>query len=215
MFPLAPLRLWGIVWIFLGAAPIEAAGPVAKWLGQDGKDFVGGEPGPAPNGYQDVHVVLSGLPAGRTLAEVEFKGHGRGAWNNQVTNKAAVHVVRGSKPGSFDLYLEPFERETGREFEIKWKLDNGPGGGLYFAGGKADPNLRVGDRGEVGQPGRGRGDLPRPDRPGCGSWAGRVGRCPDRDRQAGPQSGDQGGRRRPGDWADLALGFEPARSAER
>ncbi len=143
MFSLAPLRLWGIIWIFLGAAPIEAAGPVAKWLGQDGKDFVGGEPGPAPNGYQDVHVVLSGLPAGRTLAEVEFKGHGRGAWNNQVTNKAAVHVVPGSKPGSFDLYLEPFERETGREFEIKWKLDNGLGGGLYFAGGKADPNLRV------------------------------------------------------------------------
>ena len=75
-------------------------GPVAKWVGQDGKDFVGAEPGPAPNGYQDVHVILSGLPPGRNLVEVEFKGHGHGAWNNQVKNKAAVHVARSTPAGN-------------------------------------------------------------------------------------------------------------------
>ncbi len=145
MWNLVPVSLrWVILAGSLGmVAPsmLEGAGPVAKWVGQDGKDFVGGEPG--PNGYQDVHIVLSGLPVGRTLTEVVFKGHGRGLWNNQVTNKAAVHIVKGSKPGSFDFYLEPFERETGREFELKWKLDDGRAGGLYFPGGKADPNLRA------------------------------------------------------------------------
>ena len=125
----------------------DAAEPAAKWVGQDGKDFVGAEPGPGPNGYQDIHVVLLGLPPGRNLAEVVFKGHGHGEWNNVVKNKAAVHVVRSAKPGTFDLYLEPYERETGRQFELKWKLDNGQAGGLYFAGGKADPNLRAGGLG--------------------------------------------------------------------
>ncbi len=125
------------------AHDVDAAGPAAKWIGQDGKDLVGGEPGPAPNGYQDVHIAFVGLPAGRNLAEVALTGQGHGLWNNQVTNKYVVKVVSGPRPGTFDLYLEPYQRETGRDFELKWKLDNGQSGNVYFAGGKADPNLRV------------------------------------------------------------------------
>ena len=120
-----------------------AAGPAAKWVGQDGKDFVGGEPGPAPNGYQDVHLMLGGLPPGRYLAEVTLQGHGHGAWSNRETGKSALHIAKASRAGVADLYFEPYQRESGREFEIKWKLDNGQAGGTYFKGGKADPNLRA------------------------------------------------------------------------
>lgn len=149
----AEFRTLALAWVVALAAgagvanPAGAAGPTARWVGQDGKDFVGAEPGPAPNGYQDVHVALVGLPSGRMLTFVELKGHGHGAWNNQVGNKAAVHVARGNRPGTFDLYLEPYQRETGREFELKWKLDDGQSGGLYFPGGKADPSLRAGGAG--------------------------------------------------------------------
>ena len=143
MVATASVRVWAIALGLLITARLDAAGPVAKWVGQDGKDFVGGEPGPAPNGYQDVHVILGGLPPGRNLSEVEFKGHGHGAWTTKDKGKSAVHIVRSQRPGVFDLYLEPYQRETGREFELKWKLDNGQAGGTYFAGGKADPNLRA------------------------------------------------------------------------
>ena len=130
-----------------GTGLTEAAGPVVKWLGQDGKDFVGGEPGPAPNGYQDVHLALGGLPPGRQLTEVTVQGHGHGAWSNRDTGKSALHVTKLSRVGVVDLYLEPYQRETGREFEIKWKLDDGRAGNTYFKGGKADPNLRAGGLG--------------------------------------------------------------------
>ena len=136
-----------LVLVLVGCAGGAEGAVAARWVGQDGKDFVGAEPGPAPNGYQDVHVALAGLPAGRKLAKVELKGHGHGAWNNEVSNKAAVHVAKGARPGTFDLYLEPYQKETGREFELKWQLDDGQAGGLYFPGGKADPSLRVGGAG--------------------------------------------------------------------
>ena len=132
-------------WIGIGTGSglALAAGPAVKWLGQDGKDFVGGEPGPAPNGYQDVHLALGGLPPGRHLAEVTLQGHGHGAWSNRETGKSTLHIASPSRPGIVDLYFEPYQRETGREFEIKWKLDDGRSGNTCFKGGKADPNLRA------------------------------------------------------------------------
>ena len=69
------------------------------------------------------------------------------------------------RPGTFDLYLESYQKETGREFELKWKLDNGQAGGLYFPGGKADPSLRLGGGGiEAKWVGPWLGGGPAPDR---------------------------------------------------
>ena len=152
---------------------VHAAEPAARWAGQDGKDFVGGEPGPAPNGYQDVHIQVAGLPPGRALAEVVLKGHGHGAWSSANRGKAAVHVARGTRPGSFDLYIEPYQREAGREFELQWKLDDGRAGGTYFAGGRADPNLRAAGLGVEARwlPPAAGGAAP-PDRAGPGTCVG-------------------------------------------
>ena len=45
---------------------------------------------------------------------------------------------------SADLYIEPYQRETGRQFEVHLKLDDGQRVvALFVHGGKADPNLRA------------------------------------------------------------------------
>ena len=173
MRKLGAIGAWALTLASFWPTPAGAAEPAARWAGQDGKDFVGGEPGPAPNGYQDVHIQVAGLPPGRGLAEVVLKGHGHGEWVSTHQGKAAIHVARGPRPGSFDLYIEPYQREAGREFELKWKLDDGRAGGLYFAGGRADPNLRAAGLGIEAKwvaPG-GSGSMP-PDRAGPGTGVG-------------------------------------------
>ncbi len=121
----------------------RAALPVGRWIGQDGHDLVGGEPGPSKNDYQDVHIALKGLPPNHELAEVEIKGHGGGMWISTNKGRFTVLVVRQPRSTSADLYFEPDQRESGREFEINLTLDDGQKASVLIMGGKADPNLRA------------------------------------------------------------------------
>ena len=124
------------------ARQARAADPVGRWLGQDGHDFVGG-PGASKNDYQDIHVAIKGLPANRGLAEVVIHGHGSGEWKTSNKDRFTVLVVRAPRSTSADLYFEPYQREVGREFEIKLKLDDGQETQIIVIGGKADPDLRA------------------------------------------------------------------------
>jgi hypothetical protein len=138
-----PLASVALIALALSAVEARAQGLVGKWLGQDGHDLVGGEPGPSKNDYQDVRIAIKGLPPGREIAEVEIRGHGHGAWISSNKGKGAVLVVRKPRSTSADLYIEPYMREVGRDFEIKVKLDDGQQANFMIAGGKADPNLRA------------------------------------------------------------------------
>ena len=146
MIPSTPAELRPFAFLItlaLIASEARADGLVGKWLGQDGHDHVGAEPGPAKNDFQDIHIAIRGLPPAREMAEVEIRGHGSGAWISTNKGKAAIVVVRKPRSPSADLYFEPYQREVGREFEIKVKLDDGQQTTIYIAGGKADPNLRA------------------------------------------------------------------------
>jgi hypothetical protein len=139
-------RLFGLVIgisVVLVGSTVQADGLVGKWLGQDGHDLVGGEPGPSKNDYQDIHIAIKGLPADREVAEVIIQGHGGGEWKTSNKNRFTVQTVRAPRSNLADLYVEPYTRETGREFVIKVKLDNGQQSETYINGGKADPNLRM------------------------------------------------------------------------
>jgi hypothetical protein len=114
-----------------------------KWIGQDGHDLVGGEPGPSKNDYQDIHLAIKGLPASREVTEIAIHPAGGGEWKMSNKDRFTVLMVRAARSTSADLYIEPYMREVGRQFEVKIKLDNGKEGSAYFPGGKADPNLRV------------------------------------------------------------------------
>lgn len=49
--------------IAMSLAVVSAGGPTGRWLGQDGHDVVATSATLEPNGYQDIHIHLSGLPA--------------------------------------------------------------------------------------------------------------------------------------------------------
>ena len=145
---IASLRAASMVTLAIALAPTlsqaRAAGPiVAKWLGQDGHDLVGGEPGPSKNDYQDIHIALKGLPSDREVVEVVIRAYGSGEWKTSNKDRFTVLVVRSARSTSADLYIEPYQRETGREFEVKLKLDDGRQASVNLAGGKAELNLRA------------------------------------------------------------------------
>ena len=150
--------LVALIPLTLHVAEARAASPVGRWIGQDGHDLVGGDPGPSKNDYQDIHIAINGLPPNRELAEVEVRGHGGGAWITSNKGASTVLVVRKPRSTSADLYIEPYQREVGREFEIKLKLDDGQTASVLIVGGKADPNLRAPGAGVeakwIGQDGR-------------------------------------------------------------
>jgi hypothetical protein len=134
-----------IALIALTVPTVEARGqvPVGRWLGQDGHDLVGGNPGPSKNDYQDIHIALKGLPTNREVAEVVIRGFGSGEWKTSNKDQFTVLVVRQPRSTSADLYIEPYMREVGRSFDIHVKLDNGQVATFSIPGGKADPNLRA------------------------------------------------------------------------
>ncbi len=138
LFPLAPL-----IALALTVGRANAANLVGKWLGQDGHDLVGGEPGPSKNDYQDIHIAIKGLPADRVVASVVIRGHGWGEWKTTNKDRFTVLVVRQPRSTSAELYFEPDKRETGRDFDIHLKLDDGQETTITIQGGKADPNLRA------------------------------------------------------------------------
>ena len=116
----------------------------ARWLGQDRHDYCGAKDAIKPNGIQDVHIVLGGLPPRREVRAAWVYGHGAGEWQYRgVQNNHGVVLLR--RPGSTtaDLFLEPYQVETGREFHIKVKFDDGSESSATFRGGRADPDLRM------------------------------------------------------------------------
>ncbi|WP_435016671.1 hypothetical protein TA3x_004244 [Tundrisphaera sp. TA3] len=135
--------------IAFGLGPIGTARAIDfRWIGQDGHDSIGGHPGPAPNDFQDIHLVVRGIPPRRRIVHVVIRGHGSGEWaTDKQRGNDLIDIVR--KPGATtaDLYIEPFGPETGREFEVHLRYDTGEEVVAYTRGGKADPNLRVAGRG--------------------------------------------------------------------
>ena len=116
-----------------------------RWVGQDGHDF-GGGPSPEERGndVQDIHIVLSGMPPGRTIAHAMFSGHGADEWeyNGKYTPWTAV-LKQAPGSTSADLFLEPTRVETGRSFTLQLRYDDGTTAELTFQGRTADPNLRM------------------------------------------------------------------------
>jgi hypothetical protein len=115
-----------------------------QWIGQDGKDFVGPSPVAGPDGIQDIHIRLTGLPTNRMIRFVDIQGYGGSRWQYGAPRgnwKAAVFEQRPA--GTADVYIQPDRKETGRPFQITILYGDGSTSQLWLYGGAADPSLKV------------------------------------------------------------------------
>lgn len=138
-----------VVLVLLAAGPSARAADravSARWLGQDRHDYCGHRESIKPNGYQDVHIAISGLSPRREIVAAWVTGYGGGEWQYRgVQNHHGVVIQR--KPGatSADLFLEPYQVETGREINLRLKFDDGTETTSTFRGGRANPDFRMPD----------------------------------------------------------------------
>ena len=124
---------------------VQAAGQISgRWHGQDKHDYCGEATNAIkPNGVQDIHVTIGGLPPHLAIANLRINGHGADEWKTTNLNQFGVMVVR--KPGatSADLFFEPLRVETGRGFAVTATFSDGSEAEAFLDGGRANPNLRM------------------------------------------------------------------------
>lgn len=132
-------------WMMIaGASFVAAAGPSGRWIGQDGRDVVGPSSEVKPSDVQDIHIVVEGLPPAREVVHAIVTGHGGDAWQYRgKSGDFAAVVERAPRSRRADLYLEPTRVETGREFTVKLRYDDGASAEFYVRGGRARPDLRM------------------------------------------------------------------------
>ena len=123
----------------------RAAAITGRWLGQDRHDYCGAITSSIqPNGVQDIHITLSGLPPRHEVVFAEITA----ARVRRLAVQRGQQPVRRGAPSqagatTADLYLEPQHNETGRQFCVKLKFDDGSVVDVYLKGGKADLDLRM------------------------------------------------------------------------
>jgi hypothetical protein len=124
---------------------LAAASIAGRWLGQDKHDYCGAvAPAVKPNGVQDVHIALRGLAPQAEIASAVITGKGSGEWRYGSTpNQFSAAIVRAPGTTTADVYFEPIQVETGREFCVKLTFRDASVVEVYLPGGKADPNLRM------------------------------------------------------------------------
>ncbi|HEY2159408.1 MAG TPA: hypothetical protein VGH33_27530, partial [Isosphaeraceae bacterium] len=121
-----------------------AAAPSGRWLGQDGHDFVGKAAAPGPSDVQDLHFALSGLPAGSRIVSGTVRADGGGEWKfGGPPGSWLAHAVQPPGGSTADVYIEPYQVETGRWFDFQMVFADGREMTVRVVGGKADPNARV------------------------------------------------------------------------
>jgi hypothetical protein len=116
----------------------------ARWIGQDGHDYVGPSNELKPSDVQDIHIELGGLDARKEVVFVDVTGAGGDQWRYDPQPgcwRAELKRNKGSRTA--DLFVEPSRVETGRPFHVVVRYDDGSTVDAELRGRKADPNLRM------------------------------------------------------------------------
>jgi hypothetical protein len=123
---------------------LSSSEPVGTWIGQDGHDLTNLTSTLGPDGIQDIHIALSNLPANETIVAAQILPLGGGEWEyNGSFGVAAAALIRSPGSTTADLYLDPYQAETGRGFWIVLDYGDGTSAGFWVTGGTANPNLRM------------------------------------------------------------------------
>ena len=116
-----------------------------QWLGQDGT---------ALSGPGDVHLALSGLPAGRTVVSATLSDEAGIDWFYARSDSGLTSADPSAQPLGFEasanptdvnLGFGPVRDETGATLTLVLTLDDGTQLATRLAGGSCDPGLRAPD----------------------------------------------------------------------
>ncbi|WP_165068489.1 right-handed parallel beta-helix repeat-containing protein [Paludisphaera rhizosphaerae] len=122
-------------------------GPSARWVGQDGKDFVGPHNRFEPSDVQDVHIAIAGLDPRREVKLIDVlsteRKHNQWQYNaiEPFAWKAAFVREQGSPRG--DLYIEPGDYTGPRKYDLTIRYDDGREHKLSLMGKQVDSTLRT------------------------------------------------------------------------
>ncbi len=115
---------------FYGISVTNASLPTAQLINynQDNRDFTGSGNPAAPDGYQDIHFAITGIPTGVSISKVVIFGDGSAdLWEyNGLSTSQAIVVDRDVNSSVADLYFQPNRKDRGlRKFYVNIVLSNG------------------------------------------------------------------------------------------
>jgi hypothetical protein len=124
----------------------------ARSLGQDGHDYASRANPTAPDGHQDLHIALSGIPSYTSVSFIDvLVVGGTSEWQYGGQNSAiwgAVYVPNESGPNTGGLYIQPdssFLNTNGTQkpqnLLITIKYANGTTVQTYLNNVTANPNI--------------------------------------------------------------------------
>jgi hypothetical protein len=115
-----------------------------RWIGQDGQDYVSPNNRMEPSEVQDIHLLFEGLDPRREVVFVDVLPKGGEQWQYNAQSfawKAELKRQKGSHMA--DLYIEPGRVETGRNFHVSVRYDDGSTVESDVRSRKTDPYLRM------------------------------------------------------------------------
>ena len=136
-----------------GGVPVQLAsyqrgrasgGFMIRWIGQDGQDHVGPSNRLEASDVQDIHLSLGGLDPRRKVVFVDVTGEGGDQWQYNAQSFAwKAELKRKDGSTTAELYLEPARVETGRNFHISVRYEDGTTVEADVRSRKTNPNLRM------------------------------------------------------------------------
>ena len=116
----------------------------ARWIGQDGNDYVGGTDRREPNDKQDAHIAISGLAADREITFVDVTVPKDHRWQyNPVPGFWHAHLIRRKGATVGDVFIEPGELVSGLVCHVLVRYDDNTTVEAETLTRRTNPNLRV------------------------------------------------------------------------
>src|SRR3954454_4550833 len=117
------------------ATLVSVSGVQVTWVGQDGQDLTGGQ--------GDVHLALTGLPAGKTVTGVALSDPARSSWT--LANGLAYRQPSPGNSTTADVDFQPTRDEAGAAMVLRITYSDGSMAVIPFTGGSCDVGKRLVD----------------------------------------------------------------------
>jgi hypothetical protein len=125
---------------------MPGAALVARWLGQDRHDRVGGGPSVGPDGLQDARIRLAGVSTKVAVKAFRIDGPAGAKWESGANPELlpnAEFVADPRKPGEGDLFFQPEKELKGQKLKISVLYENDTQDATTLPAGRSEAKLRM------------------------------------------------------------------------